>query len=79
MSIQNAVTFISNVDTNTELRTSCYSCRSQVELLEMLKAQGLVFSKDDFSEAINMFLVKCQTYEQAERVKEIAAWFSLFQ
>jgi len=78
MSIQNAVTFISNIDTNKDLRTSCYSCRSQVELLGMVRAQGLVFSGNDFSDAVNILLFKCQTYEQAERVKEIAAWFSLF-
>jgi hypothetical protein len=79
MSLRNAITFISNVDTNADLRKSCYSCHSQVELLEMLKAQDLEFNGDDFSEAVNLLLVKCQTYEQAGRVKEVAAWFSLFR
>jgi len=79
MSIQNAVTFISNVDSSSELRSSCYTCRTKVELLEMLKAQGLVFNPDEFAEAINMLLFKCQTFEQADRVKEVNAWFSLFR
>ena len=78
MSIKNALNFILNIDTNVELRKSCYSCCSQEELLEMLKAYDLVFTKEDFSEAINLFMVKCQTYEQANRVKEIEDWFKLF-
>jgi hypothetical protein len=36
--------FISNVDTSLELGTACYSCHSQQELLEMLKAQDLDFN-----------------------------------
>ncbi|MDD4920971.1 MAG: hypothetical protein PHS30_00680 [Bacteroidales bacterium] len=79
MSILNAVIFITNVDTSPELRSACYSCRTQAELLEMLKAQDLVFSGEDFSEAVNFLLLKCQTFEQANRVKEVDAWFSLFR
>jgi len=79
MSIQNAVTFISNVDTSPELRKSCYTCRTQTELLEMLKAQDLSFTEGDFSEAINILLFKCQTYEQAFKVREVSTWFNLFR
>jgi Nif11 domain len=79
MSIQNAITFISNVDTSLELRTACYSCHSQQELLEMLKAQDLDFTPDEFADAINGLLLKCQTYDQAGRVKEVQAWFSMFR
>jgi len=79
MSIINAVIFITNVDTSPELRNACYSCKTEVELNGMLKAQNMIFSKEDFAEAVNFLLLKCQTYEQADRVKEVEAWFSLFR
>jgi len=79
MSILNAMIFITNVDTSAELRNSCYSCHSESELFEMLKAQDMVFSREDFAEAVNFLLLKCQTYEQADRVKEVEAWFGLFR
>lgn len=79
MSIINAVIFITNVDTSPELRNACYSCKTKAELNGMLSAQNMVFSKEDFAEAVNFLLLKCQTYEQADRVKEVEAWFGLFR
>jgi len=78
MSLQNAFKFISNVDTDDELRKSYYVCRSRSELLELLKANNQGFTSDEFAEAINVLLFKCQTYEQADRVKQVQAWFNCF-
>jgi len=78
MSLQNAFTFISDIDTDKELRKSCYTCHSLEELLAMLKGINRSFTPDEFADAINMLLFKCQTYEQADRVKEVDAWFHCF-
>ena len=78
MSRQNTITFISNVDKSFEFRKSCYSCHSQKELLDMLKEQGMAFTPDEFTDTIKNLLVKCRRYDQADRVKEVRAWFSLF-
>ncbi|MDP4240651.1 MAG: hypothetical protein Q8904_14405 [Bacteroidota bacterium] len=78
MSLQNAINFISNIDTDKDLRRSCYTCRSRTELLEMLKNTNRGFTPEEFANAINMLLFKCQTYEQADRVKELDAWFHCF-
>ena len=78
MSIQNAITFISDVDADDALRKSCYTCKNQADLLEFLKGIGRGFTADEFEDATNMLLFKCQTYDQAGRVKEVKAWFNCF-
>ena len=78
MSIQNAVVFLREIESNTELRKSCYSCKTRSELLEMLDNQGRGFTYDECEDAKNTLLLKCQTYEQADRVQELHAWFLLF-
>ena len=78
MSLQNAITFISDVDSDNELRKSCYTFKNQTDLLEQLKGKGYGFTPEEFEDATNMLLFKCQTYEQAGRVKEVKAWFNCF-
>ncbi|MBN2744426.1 MAG: Nif11 family protein [Marinilabiliaceae bacterium] len=79
MSIANAMTFIKNVETNKELRKACYACKSKDELLAMLAGQKMAFSQFEFDEAVNVMLFKCQSYEQADSVKQTEVWFSLFR
>jgi site-specific DNA-adenine methylase len=79
MSIQNAINFISEVDMDAEIRKSYYVCQSQTELFAKLAEDKKSFTEDDFENAVNMLLFKCQTYEQAGRVKEVKAWFKLFK
>jgi hypothetical protein len=78
MSIQNALVFLRDIESNTELRKSCYTCKSRMELLEMLDKQGRGFTFDEFEDGFNSMLLKCQTYEQADRVNELHNWFLLF-
>jgi len=78
MSLQNAINFILKVDSDTEFRQSCYKSKSQVELLKTLTSKGLGFTPDQIEDAFNVLELKCQTYEQAGRVKEVKAWFRLF-
>lgn len=78
MSIQNALVFFREIESNTDLRKSCYTCKSRGELLEMLDKSGRGFTFDECENAINTLLLKCQSYEQADRVKELQSWFLLF-
>jgi len=79
MSLQNAINFISKVDSDIDFRKSCYTRRSQAELIEMLKEIGMGFTPDEIADAFNVRELKCQTYEQAGRVHEVKAWFTLFR
>jgi hypothetical protein len=78
MSLQNAIKFILKVDSDSDFRKSCYRNNSQAELLQMLTSDGLGFTPDQIEDAFNVLELKCQTYEQAGRVKEVKAWFRLF-
>ncbi|ADQ79582.1 hypothetical protein Palpr_1436 [Paludibacter propionicigenes WB4] len=79
MSLQNAIHFISKVDSDADFRKSCYVCKSQSELQELLKKLDMSFSSDEIEDAFNVLELKCQTYEQAGRVHEVKAWFTLFR
>ena len=79
MSLQNAINFISRVDSDTDFRKSCYTNKSQLELLESLSKQEMAFTPDEIDDAFRVLELKCQTYEQAGRVKEVKAWFTLFR
>ena len=79
MSLQNAINFISKVDSDTDFRKSCYASKSQEELLESLTKLEMAFTPDEIDDAFRVLELKCQTYEQAARVKEVKAWFTLFR
>ncbi len=79
MSIQNAINFISKVDSDSDFRKSCYANKSQSELIENMKKQDMGFTPDEIEDAFNVLELKCQTYEQAGRVKEVKAWYRLFR
>ena len=78
MSLQNAINFISKVDSVEDFRKSMYTAKTISELLEMLNKQNMGFTLDEIEDAFNVLLLKCQTYEQAGRVNEVKAWFHCF-
>lgn len=78
MSLNNALEFIDLVKNDESFRHQCYNFSDIEELMEMLQTNNKGFNTDDFENAINMNLVKCQTYEQAEVFKDIENWFKLF-
>lgn len=78
MSLQNAINFISRVDSDSDFRKSCYSFKSQADLLQNLSENKIGFTHDEIEDAFNVLELKCQTYEQAGRVKEVKAWYRLF-
>jgi prenyltransferase beta subunit len=79
MSLQNAINFISKVDSVEDFRKSMYTAKTISELLEILNKQNMGFTLDEIEDAFNVLLLKCQTYEQAGRVNEVKAWFYCFK
>jgi predicted ribosomally synthesized peptide with nif11-like leader len=79
MSLQNAIDFISKADSDNDFRKSCYASKSLEELLKVLTEKGMGFTADEIYDAFNVLELQCQTYEQAGRVHELKAWFSLFR
>lgn len=79
MSLQNAINFISKVDSDDDFRKSCYNYKTQSELLQKMAENKTGFTVDEIEDAFNVLELKCQTYEQADRVKEVKAWFRLFR
>ncbi len=72
MTIAKAVKFVKQAGFDKELRKSCYNSKSKKELLKRLN-----FNEEEFEDAINMQLVKCQTFEQAALVQQLKMWFLL--
>ena len=77
MSINNAMKFVRKVDADNEFRRICNKCGSREAIQEMLLKEKMDFNDFEFEEAINMMLFKCQTYEDADGVKQIELWYNL--
>ena len=75
MSLQNAINFITKVDSDNDFRKSCYASKT---LSGLLSQQKMSFTIDEIEDAFNVLLLKCQTYQQADRVNEVKAWFYCF-
>ena len=73
MSLKRAQQFIQQVGRDEAYRLECYQCGSKEELLKLAGCNIY-----EFEEAITMQLFKCQTYEEAEIVKQIKQWFTFF-
>ncbi|MDX8338734.1 hypothetical protein SLH46_06050 [Draconibacterium sp. IB214405] len=71
MAIDKAITFVKKATTESEFRKACYKVPSKESLM-----QQIGFTDVEFDDAINMQLVKCQTYEQAEVYQQIRMWFA---
>jgi len=72
MAIGKAITFVKRATSDIQFRTECYRINSKTELLQLF-----AFDEVEFDDAINMQLVKCQTYEEAEVYEQIRMWFSI--
>ncbi|WP_297091633.1 hypothetical protein [uncultured Draconibacterium sp.] len=70
MAIDKAIKFVKRATTEREFRKACYKSPSKEHLM-----QEIGFSEPEFDDALNMQLVKCQTYEQAEVYQQIRMWF----
>jgi len=72
MAISKAISFVKQALTDTKFRNECNLFQSKDELFKEFE-----FDENDFENAINMQLVKCQTYERAEHFQQIRMWFHL--
>jgi hypothetical protein len=72
MALNKAIEFVKKVGSDKVLRESCYEIKTKNELL-----LNLDFNEFEFEDAINMQLVKCQTYDEAEEFQQIWVWFTL--
>ena len=71
MALSKAIEFVHAASFSSELRDSCSQFTKEMLLLK------LNFNEFEFEDAINMKLVECQTFEQAEVFQEIRIWFKL--
>ena len=72
MSIGKAIRFVKDASVDKDLRKSCVGFKTKDELFSFFKFDAL-----DFDDAINMQLVKCKTYEEAETFQQLRLWFSM--
>lgn len=70
MALGKSIKFIQRFVSDKEFRNECNNI-SKLELLSRLD-----FSEAEFEDAINMQLVKCQTYEEADRIQQVRLWFA---
>jgi len=70
MALGKSIKFIQQFIRDKEFRDACNKS-SKEDLL-----QKLDFTELEFDDAINMQLVKCQTYEEADRVQQVKLWFA---
>lgn len=71
MALSKAIAFVKAASISEELRTVCANFSKENLLLQ------LNFKEEEFEDAINMELVKCKSYEQAEVYQQIRIWFLL--
>ena len=71
MALNKAIQFLQKLKTDAEYRSLVYK-KSKADVL-----QCFGFDELEFEDAINMLLVKCQTYEEAEVVLQIKMCFSM--
>jgi hypothetical protein len=70
MALDKAITFVKRATKEREFRKECYQISSKKTLM-----QTLGFDEVEFDDAINMQLVQCQSYENAEVYQQIRMWF----
>jgi len=71
MALGKSISFIRTFIRDSEFRHECNKSSKE----ELLKNHD--FNETEFEDAINMQLVKCQSYEEAERIHQIKFWFDV--
>ncbi len=77
MSIQNAINFIDRVPRDDNFRMACYRCKSHLEVVELLEAEGYKFDENEFENACNMLHMKCANESAAYSLHEIKSWYMI--
>jgi hypothetical protein len=71
MALGKSIQFIRRFILDQEFRHECNKSSKE----DLLKNHD--FNETEFDDAINMQLVKCQSYEEAERIHQIKFWFEV--
>ena len=69
MALGKSIQFIRQFILDQEFRHECNKSSKEELLINN------DFNETEFEDAITMQLVKCQTYEEAERIHQIKYWF----
>lgn len=77
MTVKNALTFIKRGQSDRTFRSRLNTANSADELNEILAAEKLTFSAQDFDEAYHHRLTLCQEEEEANQLKEFRMWWDL--
>lgn len=72
MSLNKALEFVEAAGSSEDVRNKCCLFENKQIMLRELD-----FNETEFDDAINMNLVKCQSYEQAEVFQQLKMWFSI--
>ncbi|HZL10551.1 MAG TPA: hypothetical protein VFC65_11170 [Prolixibacteraceae bacterium] len=70
MALGKSINFVKQFIRDQEFRSECNKS-TKLDLLSKLD-----FTELEFDDAINMQLVKCQSYEEADRVQQVKLWFA---
>ena len=70
MALGKSLSFVRNFVKNAEFRHEC----NKLQKHDLFKNYD--FNETEFDDAINMELVKCQTYEEADRIQQVKLWFA---
>ncbi|MFA5330091.1 MAG: hypothetical protein WC384_20020 [Prolixibacteraceae bacterium] len=70
MALGKSIKFVKQFIRDKDFRDDCNKS-SKGELLNRLD-----FTELEFEDAINMQLVKCQTYEEADVIQQVKLWFA---
>lgn len=71
MALGKSISFVRKFLKDKEFRRECNRLQKQ-DLME-----NFGFDETEFDDAINMELVKCQTWEDADRIQQVKFWFTL--
>lgn len=71
MALGKSISFVKKFLKDKEFRREC----NQLQKQDLMDSFG--FDETEFDDAINMELVKCQTWEDADRIQQVKFWFAL--
>ncbi len=77
MPMIDAQRFLRSIPTDEYLRGQLNIAATRKEIVSVLKEACLDFSPFEMDEAYRALLVKCQTMDQAMRLKEVKNWWDL--
>lgn len=77
MTISNALIFIQRGQRENMLRQRLNAASNIFELKKILAMEQLNFSEQEFDQAFQLQLVKCQDVEEAEQLKGFKMWWTL--